>query len=490
MLTGVALSLIPPLHIYRCEDVPTLLKLWNHHSAKDSRAAGRACGTCHNDLCIHVLCFSSRPSSKFNAFGLDDELDSEFPELPEVPHYMPVFVQQVIPFEHSSTSVGADHDTSRRALLIASFGETREAHGLPACDLCEMACCFRPELTNPIELLAPSPTPLRLTPQGVQKGHSITDKIWEQQIIGEFSFLRDSPHRAVWDCGVSRQGIADLLRNWGPEIDAVMKKACSAIDKFIRHKREGMNKAVLLQNHEQLSEAGMEWPDEEMDSGKYDLNEVGVIRNFYVPSTQARIGFEVSVGMRTVLDTTFGELCTKLSLCDMQSPLNEVEHLCWCLDQILAAASGESPIVRYHRFRTGAGRGKLVRLEVTYDLDIVGRIVSSKSKIFSVTAREFDRELHENPAKVRPLLGLVGDGRRGQELIDSAGRDYAYYCFRNLQGTEKGRELVVKLAKAIEQVMGPIVGMAHALTASANMSRNGGASPPRPFARAASSESM
>ena len=110
-------------NLVRCEDIPSLMKIWNPHTARhvgSGRAAERR-GALARDggsafLCrLHVATFSP-PSWKASEAGSGTDanmaLDDCFPEIPDAPwRYTPVFVQDLIPVRQSPSRYLVAHGT-------------------------------------------------------------------------------------------------------------------------------------------------------------------------------------------------------------------------------------------------------------------------------------------------------------------------------------------------------------------------------------------
>jgi hypothetical protein len=76
--------------------------------------------------------------------------------------------------------------------------------------------------------------------------------------------------------------------------------------------------------------------------------------------------------------------------------------------------------------------------------------MSTTWKLFPVSVEEFDRQLDKAPESVRPFMSLIGDRRRGQELLDDARTDREKLRLANLLQTRKGVQILKLLAAVID----------------------------------------
>jgi len=67
---------------------------------------------------------------------------------------------------------------------------------------------------------------------------------------------------------------------------------------------------------------------------------------------------------------------------------------------------------------------------------------------------DFDEQLDKNPSTVRPLMAVIGDRRRGQELLEDAKDDDTRLKFCNLQKTPEGILVLQRLADVIGTELG------------------------------------
>ena len=133
--------------------------------------------------------------------------------------------------------------------------------------------------------------------------------------------------------------------------------------------------------------------------------------------------------------------------CEFHMPLTELELLGSMIRQLLLFTQG--PVrhcAGYHRVRMANGSFALVRVDCAVKTDLVGRPVSFRNTYAPVTIAEFDAELERNPEQVRPLMVLIGDKRRGKELLSDGHRDDASHSFSTLGQTPEGRQLLARFA--------------------------------------------
>jgi len=467
-------------NLVRCEDVPSLVQMWNPHAhAHAVSAGGGGAVACR----LHIITFSRSARTQAAGGGLpfagglaDDVCDSggvgddSAGALSEVPwQYTPVLVHQLIPILPSSRSSSASSDSEGsnarqmpRALLIASLGAPCAVFSMPECTMCNSLCCFRTEIATPLEIAVPVHEPRRLV-RGFQRLTGPSDKVWDQKIQRDFAWMGQAFNR-VWHSGLDRENIAAMITTCPPELALVMRRVCGAMGVLISFKMQQINKAIQLQSQLSESHVELEFPPDDADYSHETADEVGIFTTFYDPQTQERRGLMMSPGIKIIADCSFDELCMRMATCDTPSPFNETEWICWILDQMLCASAGVTSLVRYHRIR-GYHTGKLVRWESSLQMDAVGRVTRAKHVVTPVRVSEFDKEVRENPALVRPFQLLLGDQRRGQDLINSAIHDYEAYRFRNLQCTPEGRSFLSVMATVIDQTMSSVYAKAAQVSA-------------------------
>jgi hypothetical protein len=98
--------------------------------------------------------------------------------------------------------------------------------------------------------------------------------------------------------------------------------------------------------------------------------------------------------------------------------------------------------------------GVLCRAECVFEFDCLGRCTSTTWKCRSVSVEDFDEQLDKNPSTVRPLMAVIGDRRRGQELLEDAKDDDTRLKFCNLQKTPEGILVLQRLADVIGTELG------------------------------------
>jgi hypothetical protein len=470
-------------NLVRCEDVPSLVQMWNPHTpAHAVSAGGGGAVACR----LHIITFPPSARTKYagwelqGASGLaddgedfDDDLTGALPEAPW--QYTPVFVHQLIPVLPSSRSTRSaispsnDSESSNvhrapRALLIASLGAPCAVSSMPECTMCGRLCCFRTEMATPLEMTVPVRAPRRLV-DGIQRLTGSSDKVWDQKIQREFAWMGHAFHR-IWHCGMNREDIALMITTCPPELVMVLCKICGALNVLIQFKMQEINKAIQLQSQLSESQVELDFPSDDEDYSHFNVNEVGILKTFYAPQTQERRSFVLSPGFKIMADCSFDELCMRMTTCELDSPFNETEWMCYILDQMLSAISGDgvTSIVRYHRMR-GYQCGKLVRWESSLQMDAMGRITSAMHVVTPVRVSEFDQQMRENPALVRPFQLLLGDQRGGQALINSALSDVEAYRFRNLQRTQEGRSFLSAMAALFDRTMASVYAKAEQVSA-------------------------
>ena len=133
--------------------------------------------------------------------------------------------------------------------------------------------------------------------------------------------------------------------------------------------------------------------------------------------------------------------------CEFHMPLTELELLGSMIRQLLLFA--EKPVrhcAGYHRVRMANGSFALVRVDCAVNTNLLGRSVSFRNTYTPVMIAEFDAALERNPEQVRPLMVLMGDMRRGKELLSDGPRDHALYKMSTLAQTPEGRQLLARFA--------------------------------------------
>jgi hypothetical protein len=137
----------------------------------------------------------------------------------------------------------------------------------------------------------------------------------------------------------------------------------------------------------------------------------------------------------------------------------ELEALAAQIDIVKMVASGHPSGTRYLRMVSPRDYqpGVLVRAEFTTNVDSLGRCMSITWRFFAVSVEEFDRQLDTAAATVRPFMSVLGDHRRGQELLDDAKTDLEKLKVASLVQTQQGVQILKLLAKVIdEELVSPV----------------------------------
>jgi len=423
----------------RCEDVLRLESMWSSAASLPATALPM-----HR---VWLRCSPREPGRKrpyalVNAACDEDDWEDLLP----VSCYRSVFLTLVaLPSGPDQPAAGGPVGPHLRTLLLGICGHSQ---GLGSCSLCDMLSCdCKPSCAVSIH------RPPR-TPDGLQIVSGLDLRVqncWSERVKQDFGWT--AVFNRSWHFGWNRERLADIYRNVPTELRQVVGKLSSAFCELIEIKRSAVSKAILMQTFEQSAVGGEGGTDAmDLEARSFEDGEVAAMTTIYNVTNGERNGFHGTRAMAHMMGYSYEEASARLGSCQLCLWLTELEALTIQFDQVRMVASGHTSWTRYMCISTARDYqpGRLVRAEFSTKVDSLGRCMSTTWKLFPVSVEEFDRQLDNAPESVRPFMSLLGDSRRGQELLDDAKTDQEKLKLAHLLQTPEGVRILKLLAKVID----------------------------------------
>jgi len=428
----------------RCEDVLRLERLWSDASGRPDTALPM-----HR---VWLRCSPREPDRKrpyalVNAACDEDDWEDLLP----VSCYRSVFLTLVAlpsgPDQLASGGPAGSVGPQSRALLLGTCGPSQV---LGSCSLCDMLTCD----CKPSRAVSRIDRPPN-TPDGLRIVSGLdlrVQKCWLERVKHDFGWT--AVFNRIWHFGWKREQLASMYLSLPTEVKQVIGKLSSTFGELIEIKRSSVSKAILMQTFEQ-SEVGGEGGTDltDLEAGCFEDGEVARITTAFNVTNGERTGFHMTRPMAHLMGLSYEEAFARLGSCQVNLGYTELEALAAQIDIVKMVASGQTSWTRYLRMFSARDYqpGCLVRAEISMNVDSLGRCMLTWCDFFPVSVEEFDRQLDTAAATVRPFMSVLGDRRRGQELLDDAKTDLEKLRVASLVQTREGVQILKLLAKVIDE---------------------------------------
>jgi len=339
------------------------------------------------------------------------------------------------------------------ALLLGTCAPSTQVLG--CCSLCDMLTCdCSPSFAVSIDRPPNTPDGLRMV-SGLDLR---VQNCWSERVKQEFGWA--AVFNRIWHLGWKREQLASMYLGLPTEMRQVIGKLSMTLGELIEIKRSAMSKAILMQTFQQLAVGENDGTDlTDMEAGCVEDGELARLTTTYNVTNGERKGFHISRTMAHMMGFNYEEAIARVGGCQMSLAYTELEGLAMSLDHARMVASGHLSWTRYLRTLSARDNrpGVLVRAEFATNVDSLGRCMSTTWTLFPVSVEEFDRQLDTAAETVRPFMSVLGDHRRGQELLDDAKSDQDKLKVASLMQTRQGVQILKLFASVIdEELVSPV----------------------------------